>query len=181
MAKSSEVKKAVLAFVNHAEQEGHAHTAEEILKALPTFTKRDIEDAMLGLWSAGRIFRFKAKGRWHWRPVKGNPSPGERKHGPHASADERLAALEAVKAATAFYGNAELATKAKKLRGYKAPLAFVDIGDAVALEYDSDKFDGKPRIYRHECEVKRKMLISTDGSTVVFSPPFKVTKKGIEG
>lgn len=117
-------------------------------------------------------------------PVKNprkNPSPGERKHGPHASADERIAAAAALKKARAFFGNDDLVTEPQALKAYKPPTAFVDIGDFVAIEYDSDKFDGKGRIYRHEGTRKRRCLLSIDGSTMVFDPPFKLTKRGIEG
>lgn len=117
-------------------------------------------------------------------PVKNptkNPSPGERKHGPHASADERIAAAAALKKARAFFGNDDLVTEPQALRSYRAPEAFVDIGDFVAIEYDSPKFDGTDRIYRHEGTRKRRCLLSIDGSTMVFDPPFKLTKRGIEG
>lgn len=117
-------------------------------------------------------------------PVKNptkNPSPGERKHGPHASADERIAAAAALKKARAFFGNDDLVTEPQALRSYRAPEAFVDIGDFVAIEYDSEKFDGKDRIYRHEGTRKRRCLLSIDGTTMVFDPPFKLTKRGIEG
>lgn len=117
-------------------------------------------------------------------PVKNptkNPSPGERKHGPHASADERIAAAAALKKARAFFGNDDLVTEPQALRSYRAPEAFVDIGDFIAIEYDSPKFDGTDRIYRHEGVRKRRCLLSIDGSTMVFDPPFKLTKRGIEG
>lgn len=117
-------------------------------------------------------------------PVKNptkNPSPGERKHGPHASADERMAAAAALKKARAFFGNDDLVTEPQALRSYRAPEAFVDIGDFVAIEYDSPKFDGTDRIYRHEGTRKRRCLLSIDGTTMVFDPPFKLTKRGIEG
>lgn len=110
-----------------------------------------------------------------------NPSPGAIKHGPHASADQRKAAAAALKKARAFYGNDDLVTEPQALKTYRAPNAFVDLGDLVAIEYDSKKFDGEQRIYRHESERKRRCLMSVDGSTVVFDPPFKLTKRGIEG
>lgn len=110
-----------------------------------------------------------------------NPSPGERKHGPHASADERIAAATALKKARAFFGNDDLVTEPQALKSYKPPTAFVDIGDHIAIEYDSRKFDGTQRIYRHEDSVKRRCLLSIDGTTMVFDPPFRLTKRGIEG
>lgn len=94
-------------------------------------------------------------------------------HGP----EERAA----LKKARAFYGDDSLVTQPKPLRGYVAPNAAVEIGELVAIEYDSNKFDGEPRIYRHDVTKKRKMFISIDGSTIIIQPPLKVTKRGIEG
>lgn len=168
----------VLTMLQHAEAEGHAHTAKEIAAALPIFPPALIKRALDVLEKHGEAYKWK---RGHWRPKTANPSPGEMKHGPHASADQRIAERDALEAATAFYGSEALATKPRKLKGYKLPKAFVDVGDFVALEYDSDKFDGKARIYRHEGEVKRKVLLSVDGSTAVFTPPFNLTSRGIEG
>lgn len=110
-----------------------------------------------------------------------NPSPGERKHGPHASADERIAAAAALKKARDFFGNDELTTEPQRLKSYKPPTAFVDVGFAVSIAYDSEKFDGEPRIYEHEFTKKRRLLISVDGSTMIIDPPLKLTKRGIEG
>jgi hypothetical protein len=110
-----------------------------------------------------------------------NPSPGERKHGPHATAEERKAAADALKKARAFFDNDDLVTEPKALKSYRAPQAFVDIGFGVALEYDSDKFDGTPRIYRHDFTGKHRAFLSVDGSTLVFEPPWRLTKRGIEG
>lgn len=106
-----------------------------------------------------------------------NPSPGEMVFGEHASAEERLMLAKAL----AFMGDKNLLTEPKLLKSYKAPHAMIEIGDLVALEYDSIKWDGKSRIFRHESDVKRKFLISPDGQTIVVDPPFRITKRGIEG
>jgi hypothetical protein len=98
-------------------------------------------------------------------PMTKNPSP----------------AKKAAKKAAAWYGNTALETEPRVLRGYNAPEAAVEIGDFVAIEYDSNKFDGTSRIYRHEGTRKRKMYLSVDGSTIIIWPPFKITKRGIEG
>lgn len=179
--KLSDVKKAVLALMNHAEKEGHAHNVKEIAATLPQFHRLTVEKAMKELWSAGKIRQIKNAKGIHWRPMVKNPSPGERKHGPHATADQRKEEAAALKKARAFYGNDDLVTVPRVLKSYKAPSAFVDIGDAVALVYGSDKFDGEYRVYEHEVTKKRRMLISVDGSTIVFDPPLKLTKRGIEG
>lgn len=110
-----------------------------------------------------------------------NPSPGERKHGPHASAEQRIAEKQALEKARAFYGNDELVTVPKKLKTYKMPEAFLDAGEFIAIEYDCIKFDGESRIYRHEITKKRRLLISVDGSTMIVDPPLRITKRGIEG
>ena len=57
----------------------------------------------------------------------------------------------------------------------------VEIGEIVAIEYRSDKYDGKPRVWRHEVTQKRALHMSTDGKVMVVLPGFKVTKRGIEG
>lgn len=116
-------------------------------------------------------------------------SPGRDMFGPVYVAGVAQAGLfanpsartRAAKKAAAFYDNPNLTTEPKALKGYTAPESFVDIGDAVALEYRSNKFDGKTRVYRHDITKKRKFLISADGSTIVIWPPLKVTKRGIEG
>jgi hypothetical protein len=167
----------VLTMMQHAEREGHAHTGKELAEALPMFPAALIRKARGAMRKAGAVYQWKG----HWRPKVGNPGPGEFLHGPHASADQRIAAKDALEAAAAFYGREDLVTKPRKLRGFKMPKSFVDIGDFVAVEYDSDKFDGKQRIYRHEGEVKRRFLLSTDGSVAIFQPPFGLTEKGIEG
>jgi len=87
----------------------------------------------------------------------------------------------AEKKAREFYGKPELSTKPRTLKGYEAPEAFIHIGKIAALEYDCDKYDGKPRIWRHEATKERNLYLSVDGSTLVVDPPFKVTKRGIEG
>ena len=106
-----------------------------------------------------------------------NPSPGEIVFGEHASAEERKMLAKAL----AFMGDEKLLTEPRLLKSYKAPQAMIEIGDLVALEYDSIKWDGKSRIFRHESDVKRKFLISPDGQTIVVIPPFRITKRGIEG
>lgn len=106
-----------------------------------------------------------------------NPSPGEMVFGKHASAEQRQMLAKAL----AFMGDKDLVTEPKILKSYKAPSAMIEIGDLVALEYDSIKWDGKSRIFRHESDVKRKFLISPDGQTIVVIPPFRITKRGIEG
>jgi len=174
--KRSAAELAVMKLLIHAEKEGHAHSAAELAASVP-FTLKEVQVALKRLASRGKAYAWKK----HWRPIVKNPSPGERQHGPHASADQRIAAAKALKKARDFYDSDDLVTVPRELKGYKTPTAFVEIGDFVALEYDSDKFDGKPRIYRHEATRKRRFLMSVDGSTIIAHPPFKLTKRGIEG
>jgi hypothetical protein len=129
------------------------------------FPSRTLEDSIRTVFN-GDGYQFDEK------PKHRNPG-GYGDHGP----EERAA----LKKAKAFFGNDALVTEPKPLRGYVAPSAAVEIGELVALEYDSHKFDGKSRIYRHDVTGKRKMFISIDGSTIIIQPPLKVTKRGIEG
>lgn len=174
--------KKVEAYIQSEAKKGRIHSAAEIASAI----KAKVRDVSLVLGRLSKDHKIakvaeKQGGANHWSPVKKNPSPGVRKYGEHATAKQRIEEAKAERAARAFFGNPDLETKAKVLRGYKAPAAFVEIGTVEAVEYNSDKFDGKERIYRHEAEKKRKFLISVDGSTIIVHPPFKVTKRGIEG
>lgn len=111
------------------------------------------------------------------KKITTNPSPGEMIAGPHASAETRKMLAKAL----AWFGDENLTTEPKILKSYNAPEAVVEIGQFVAIEYESNKFDGKPRIYRHDVTRHRKLFISPDGSTIIVWPPFKITKRGIEG
>ena len=61
------------------------------------------------------------------------------------------------------------------------PKAAMQIGQLVAIEYLSDKFDGVERIYRHEFDHLRDMAVSPDGRTIIIIPGLKITTRGIEG
>ena len=110
------------------------------------------------------------------RPKK-NPSAAEDAIGSHVSAAARLA----VKKAAAFFGRDDLVKQVREIHIDDDVIAAVEIGGFIALEYDSKKFDGRNRVYRHETDVKRKIYISTSGDMIFVIPPFKVTKRGIEG
>ena len=86
----------------------------------------------------------------------------------------------AEKKARAWYGKESLVTAAQEI-DWTPPESAVHIGQMVAIEYLSDKFDGTKRIYRHDVTKVRQMLLSPDGSTIIIDPPFKITKRGIEG
>jgi hypothetical protein len=85
-----------------------------------------------------------------------------------------------MKKAKAWFGNDELVTE-PELIDWKPPSAVVHIGRMVAIEYESDKFDGTRRVYRHEVTQFRELLLSPDGTCLIVLPGFKVTKRGIEG
>ncbi len=87
---------------------------------------------------------------------------------------------KAEKKARAWFGKDSLVTKAQEI-DWTPPESAVHIGQFIAIEYLSDKFDGVKRIYRHDVTKVRQMLLSPDGSTIIVNPPFKITKRGIEG
>lgn len=109
-----------------------------------------------------------------------NPSPGVMRHGEHASAEQRKAAAASRKKAIAWFRRADLVDDTQALT-WEPPVSFVDIGHIEAIEYTSNKFDDKNRLYRHEVTQKRRLLLSTDGTCLLIFPPFRVTTRGIEG
>lgn len=86
----------------------------------------------------------------------------------------------AEKKARAWYQMKSLETGARTIR-LPDTVEAVEIGRIVAIEYESDKYDGKPRVWRHEVTKPRALHISADGKVMVILPGFKVTKRGIEG
>jgi hypothetical protein len=116
---------------------------------------------------------------------KKNPSPGAIAHGPHATATQRRAALNAEKKARAWFDNESLVTGAKVLKSFDFEKViaggFVEIGEILKLDYLSNKYNGKQTAYTHEITKKRRLFISADGSTLVIWPPLKVTSRGIMG
>ena len=97
-------------------------------------------------------------------------NPGQRDHATEA----------AIAKAKDWFGLDNLVTE-PELLDWKAPEAAVLIGKLVAIEYSSDKYDGKERVYRHELDRARDLAISIDGSTLIVTPALRVTKRGIEG
>ena len=57
----------------------------------------------------------------------------------------------------------------------------VEIGRIVSITYESDKYDGKKRLWKHDVTGQKTLHISTDGKVMVILPGFKITKRGIEG
>jgi len=88
--------------------------------------------------------------------------------------------LAATRKARAWFRRENLTTRPQSVT-WSPPDAAVLIGQIVAIEYASDKFDGERRIYRHEFTKLHDMAVSTDGTTIIVLPGFRVTTRGIEG
>jgi hypothetical protein len=87
---------------------------------------------------------------------------------------------KAVKKAKAWNQREDLVTKPRPIK-ISDDLEFVEIGPILAIEYESNKYDGKNRAYRHDVTKKRTLHVSTDGTVLIVKPGFKITKRGIEG
>jgi len=85
-----------------------------------------------------------------------------------------------IKKARAWFRDPSLVTEPEEV-DWTPPKSAIHAGRIVAIEYESDKFDGVPTIYRHEFTKIREMLVSPDGTTIIVLPGFKVTTRGIEG
>ena len=88
---------------------------------------------------------------------------------------------KAIKKAKAWYRREDLVTEPELLKGYHAPKAVVEVGELLAIEYASTKFEGKLEAYRHEVTQTHRLFLSPDGSTLIVDPPFRITTRGIEG
>lgn len=84
------------------------------------------------------------------------------------------------KKARDWFRDPSLVTEPEEI-AWEPPKSAIHAGRIVAIEYESDKFDGVPTIYRHEFTKIREMLVSPDGTTIIVLPGFKVTTRGIEG
>jgi len=94
--------------------------------------------------------------------------------------DNPASGAKATKKAQAWYGKENLVTNASRV-SIPDSLELVEVGTILAIEYESKKFDGRSRAYRHDVTKKRTLYISTDGTVLVIKPGFKITKRGIEG
>lgn len=92
----------------------------------------------------------------------------------------RDAVTVAINKAKDWFGRDDLVTDPETLP-WSPPAAAVEIGRLVAIEYLSDKFDGKSRVYRHEFTKNHAVAVSVDGGTMIIFPPMRITKRGIEG
>ena len=92
----------------------------------------------------------------------------------------RDARKKALARAAAWFGNDKLLTEPAPVK-IADDLALIEVGRITAIEYESKKFDGKSRVYRHDVTKTRILYISTDGEVLIVKPGFKITKRGIEG
>ena len=180
-------KKACYSVLTKAAKKGHALNTAEVAESLKAST-RHAGAILKALEGAGTAHVVGKDGKhpawWPGAKVQGlfsNPSPGVMLHGPHASAQQRQAAKRAEEAARRWYQDPALTTKAKALKSWTPPLAFVEVGTIVSICYQSEKYDGKSRDWEHEFTKKRRLFISPDGSTMVVYPPFQFTSQGIKG
>lgn len=92
----------------------------------------------------------------------------------------REAVRTALKKAAAWYRDETLVTDPES-RPWTPPKAAIHIGQLVAIEYLSDKFDGTERVYRHDFTQLRELHVSANGDTFIVLPGCKITTRGIEG
>lgn len=90
------------------------------------------------------------------------------------------AEAKAEKKAADWYQADRLTTKARRIK-LPETVEAVEVGEIVAIEYRSNKYDGRSKVWRHEATKPRALHVSTDGKVLVVLPGFKITKRGIEG
>jgi len=151
--------------ISSSNKAGHMLNAEELSRAL--HMPLGAVEAALILLKRDRAIYSPAKDShgpvWACTPVI-NPKKGKK----------------ALAKAIAWNQNENLVTKPKQIK-IADDLEFLEIGKILAIEYESNKFDGKKRAYRHDVTGSRTVSISTDGTVIIVKPGFKVTKRGIEG
>lgn len=153
-----------------------AFTKRQALRAdeLADKTKAPLEsvaDALQRLLSLGMIHEA---GRDLFGPcyAPGTPSRG--------LFDNPAPGRAAEKKAKAWYQKETLNTGARTIN-LPHTVEAVEIGKIVSITYESDKYDGRKRLWKHDVTGDRTLHISTDGKVMVVLPGFKVTKRGIEG
>ena len=88
--------------------------------------------------------------------------------------------VKARKKAAAWYQKKNLETGSRTIN-LPDTVEAVEVGRIVSITYESDKYDGRKRLWKHDVTGNRTLHISTDGKVLVVLPGFKVTKRGIEG
>jgi hypothetical protein len=74
-------------------------------------------------------------------------------------------------------------TKAKKTNySLEIPNTMIFIGNAPEINYISDKFDGKKRLYKHKLKTHGKILISPNGELIIITGlKLNIKKEGLTG
>jgi len=123
------------------------------------------------VWRAKDKVKFMATGR------RGRSNPCPKKANPDAALDQAL------KLSKEFHG-----FDPRKIHKVKIewPKALVMLGPCVRLDYHSDKFDGKPRIYFHEFEKPAAVYAAEspqpDGTNLlIIHGHFRIKPEGITG
>jgi hypothetical protein len=117
---------------------------------------------------------------WRWLGYDIGPAPARLQAATTPNPTPQGELDKATARARAWYGDEALITAPEQLQ-WDPPLAAVDIGNIVAIEYWSDKIDRKGRVYRHVFTRHHGLAMSVDGSTLILFPPAKITARGIEG
>lgn len=86
----------------------------------------------------------------------------------------------ALKKATAWYQDERLVDGVKTIR-LPHTVEAVEIGKLISITYESDKYDGRKRLWKHDVTGDKTLHISADGKVLVVLPGFQVTKQGIKG
>jgi hypothetical protein len=166
----SAAQKKVYDVMKAAAKKGQALRVDELAERakVPLAAVANALDRLLGLgmiYEAGRDpFGPCYAPRTPSRGLFDNPTPGSR----------------AVKKARAWYQQETLVSGAQTIK-LPDTVEAVEIGKIISITYESDKYDGKKRLWKHDVTGDRTLHISTDGKVLVVLPGFKVTKRGIEG
>jgi len=163
-------QKAVYAALVAATKKNHALRADELAEKIKAPLKA-VSDALGRLLSMGLAHEA---GRDLFGPcyAAGAPSRG--------LFDNPKPGAKASKKAEAWYQKKSLVTGAQTIN-LPDTVEAVEIGRIVSITYESDKYDGRKRLWKHDVTGNRTLHISTDGKVMVVLPGFKITKRGIEG
>lgn len=132
----------------------------------------------------------KIFGKWYYYyPLKG----GKKWHEVKSIAiirtlNEKTGAVSEIQSAEKQYLRFHHKTEVKRVNdSFDLPKEFVYIGKAVELIYESDKFDGKPRLYKHKFKKHGNILAKPEGAAgfsdliVMNNLKFKIKPEGITG
>lgn len=86
----------------------------------------------------------------------------------------------ALKKAGAWYQKESLVDGVETIR-LPHTVEAVKIGKIISITYESDKYDGRKRLWKHDVTGDKDLHISADGKVLVVLPGFQVTKQGIKG